>query len=236
MGKFSIMKTDYIKLKNDRDKLTNDYKVLAEKLANIPKEHCELVKELFIGILQLREDTNNQPVMDHLSMKEFYNHHNNIRCNWDENWVDWDEVVKCVEDHYKSKQVIVVRKDLNLSLNELCSYVAEASSTFLTKGMVKKRVSNAQYGKVNFLSPEYPQCNLYRVEHWLDGHRTREVVGVDNEEELIKIHQKALKRYKIAHLIENNGVNICCAIGPDNADRFNDLTDHLQILQIHDLR
>ena len=59
-----------------------------------------------------------------------------------------------------------------------------------------------------------------------------------SEEELIEIHDRALEAGLEVHLITDSGktefhgepTNTCLAIGPDEADKINAITGHLQLL------
>jgi PTH2 family peptidyl-tRNA hydrolase len=61
---------------------------------------------------------------------------------------------------------------------------------------------------------------------------------VDSEEELMEIHDKAVAAGLEVHLITDSGrtefhgepTRTCLAIGPDEADRIDDITGHLQLL------
>jgi PTH2 family peptidyl-tRNA hydrolase len=64
------------------------------------------------------------------------------------------------------------------------------------------------------------------------------VCYVDSELELEDLHQKALDKGMISHMIEDNGATefngvktkTCVAIGPAEDSKFVGLTDHLPLL------
>ena len=61
---------------------------------------------------------------------------------------------------------------------------------------------------------------------------------MDSEKELMEIHDKALETGLEVHLITDSGrtefhrapPNTCLAIGPDEADKIDEITGHLQLL------
>lgn len=143
-----------------------------------------------------------------------------------------------------SKQVIVVRKFPNLRTGKYCSQVAHASMAFLTKGGRMK--NHTEYGE---MGADYHECYFENSElemekyfneinHWLKNSFRKICVYVNSEQELKDLHQKALEKGLISHLIEDNGATefngvktlTCLAIGPHWDEKFEGLTDHLPLL------
>lgn len=118
------------------------------------------------------------------------------------------------------KQVIIIRKDLNMRLGKAVAQGSHASISFLTK-----KIQSGQ--KMNDAE-----------EQWVNGKFTKICVRVDSEQELIDIHQKALSHGIESHLItdagltEFNGVptKTCLALGPDYASKIDAITGHLKLL------
>mgnify|MGYP001255479010 CR=1 FL=1 len=125
------------------------------------------------------------------------------------------------------KQVIVMRKDLNMR-----------------KGKIAAQASHASLGAIlNYGSKIYEGTLSLTIENkavkdWLEGRFTKVCVSVDSEEELIDIYMKAMhnkvnvKLIKDAGLTEFGGVPTytCLAIGPDYPENIDKITGHLKLL------
>lgn len=129
----------------------------------------------------------------------------------------------------KVKQVIVVRKDLNMRKGKMVAQGSHASIAFLTNKM-RKNIS-------------YPEAlwwvNLSQAEKdWIYGSFFKICVGVDSEQELLDIKEKAVSMGIECNLItdlghtEFNGVptNTCLALGPDYSSKIDVLTGNLKLL------
>jgi PTH2 family peptidyl-tRNA hydrolase len=135
-----------------------------------------------------------------------------------------------------TKQVIVIRKDLNMRKGKMCAQASHASMAFITTEMCVSK----SYGLVN----EYYIKGIERmryceeIEHWLENSFRKICVYVNSEQELEEIHQKALDNRLISHIITDNGVTefngvptkTCCAIGPHKDSKFEGITNHLPLL------
>lgn len=128
-----------------------------------------------------------------------------------------------------TKQVIVMRKDLNMRKGKMIAQGSHASMAFLTR--------NARYGEgMLMVLPAHE--HQFEVRHWLDNSFRKITVYVNSEEELRAIHEDALFEGLVSHLIEDNGATefggvktlTCCAIGPHYDHRFVGITDSLPLL------
>lgn len=125
------------------------------------------------------------------------------------------------------KQVIVVRKDLNMRKGKIAAQSSHASMGTLLN------LSGPIYEGEIKINVEYPA-----VREWLLGRFTKVCVSVDSEDELLKIHDLAIrnglnvKLIKDSGLTEFNGVPTltCLAIGPDYPERIDPITGHLKLL------
>lgn len=130
----------------------------------------------------------------------------------------------------KVKQVIVIRTDLRNSQNKkvrtgkLIAQACHASIAFISN-----RIRN------NFGLP----IPLSKAEmQWIEGSFFKVCVGVDTEQELLDIFEKARTMDLECNLItdqghtEFNGVptNTCLALGPDYSSKIDTLTGHLKLL------
>ena len=125
------------------------------------------------------------------------------------------------------KQVIVVRKDLNMR-----------------KGKIAAQSSHASLGAIlNYGGKVYEGTLTLTIENlavkeWLDGRFTKVCVSVDSEEELIDIYTKAMNRKVNVKLIKDAGLTefggvptyTCLAIGPDYPENIDPITGHLKLL------
>lgn len=124
------------------------------------------------------------------------------------------------------KQVIVVRKDLNMR-----------------KGKIAAQASHASMGAILNLSTTENDKLVVDIAHsavkeWLLGRFTKICLSVDSEEELLEIYQLAtdkglnVKLITDAGLTEFNGIptKTCLAIGPDYPEKIDPITSNLKLL------
>lgn len=113
------------------------------------------------------------------------------------------------------KQMIVMRKDLNMRKGKMVAQGAHASMKALLENM------------------EHPN-----IKQWLAGPFAKIAVTVDSEEELFAVMNKAKAAGLITTLItdagrtEFNGVptNTCIAVGPASNEDLAPITGHLKLL------
>jgi PTH2 family peptidyl-tRNA hydrolase len=121
----------------------------------------------------------------------------------------------------KLKQVIVVRKDLNMRKGKMIAQGAHASATI---------VFNATAGSDTHW--------LDKVVTWMNQGQKKISVSVDSEQELLEVFKKAQEEGLPVELItdaghtEFNGVptKTCCAIGPGLESKVDQITGHLKLL------
>jgi len=126
----------------------------------------------------------------------------------------------------KVKQVLVLRKDLNMSKGKMVVQGAHASIAFLTNKM-----------KDNLSNPEALWwVNLSQAEkEWVYGTFFKVCVGVDSEKELLDIGYNAVMLgLSVKYIEETTGFDkptvTCLAIGPDYSSKIDPLTKHLKLL------
>lgn len=130
-----------------------------------------------------------------------------------------------------TKQVIVIRKDLNMRKGKIAAQSCHASMAFLTKNALWLN------GQLNVNSTELFN-NRQEIYHWLQNSFRKICVYVNSEQELLDIHQKALDEGLISHIVEDNGATefngvktlTALAIGPHYDERFEGITDQLPLL------
>ena len=100
-------------------------------------------------------------------------------------------------------------------------------------------VLNMQYTKhskdgVVYLTLTYPENSS--EQHWMEESFTKIVLGVDTQEEMLAIYEKAKEKGMNVSLIEDEGRTVfngvttitCVGIGPHSRDSFVGITDHLK--------
>jgi PTH2 family peptidyl-tRNA hydrolase len=123
------------------------------------------------------------------------------------------------------KQIIVMRKDLNMRKGKMCAQAAHASMAVLLQFI---DLSSGTHGLGVDLS----------TREWLGGLFTKICVSVDSEAELDAVVEAA-RAAGLPHALitdsgatEFNGVptKTCCAIGPAPAESLQPITGHLKLL------
>lgn len=126
---------------------------------------------------------------------------------------------------YEVKQVIVVRKDLNMRKGKIAAQAAHAAMKFLCDdldtvgGLIVRPLSKPEKA-------------------WLNGAFAKVVVYCESEQELLDLVAKAkvngvtVKTIVDAGRTEFHGVPTltCAAFGPDEVDRLDAVTGHLKLL------
>jgi len=133
------------------------------------------------------------------------------------------------------KQVIVVRKDLNMRKGKMISQGSHASMKVFFDICEKSEETSWDINEKEY-------CFYFKKDsawdEWLNGRFTKIVVSCDNEQELDELYQKA-KDKKLpcsmiidAGLTEFNGAptKTCIAIGPAYPDEVDEITKHLKLL------
>lgn len=142
------------------------------------------------------------------------------------------------------KQVIVVRKDLNMRKGKIAAQVAHAAMAFLTSPI--RMVQDEKYFQSaterNFFGHD-PKWNRKIVlddesVQWIDGAFTKVVVSVNSEAELLAVYQDAKMYGCKAQLITDAGrtefhgvpTNTCVAVGPNFVSKVDAVTKALPLL------
>lgn len=132
-----------------------------------------------------------------------------------------------------TKQVIIIRKDLHMRTGKIAAQVAHGSMSFLTKLGIVYNTSPWNYFRTSIENEHSDE-----ITHWLENSFRKICVYVNSEQELDEIHQKALYKGLISHIVIDNGATefngvltktVVC-IGPHEDSKFSGLTDHLPLL------
>lgn len=142
------------------------------------------------------------------------------------------------------KQVIVVRKDLNMRKGKMIAQGSHASMGAVLQ-LMEREVPFNQYTPMRFnhWDPLKRQRKLVfdrngAVDLWLNGKFTKICLSVNSEAELIEVYDKAKEKglnvclITDAGLTEFNGVptKTCLAIGPDFTEFIDTVTSNLSLL------
>lgn len=131
------------------------------------------------------------------------------------------------------KQVIVMRKDLNMRKGKMVAQGAHASIAFLTS-----RLNIDHYPSI----PGSPAvADHFRLSHaeaeWIEGRFTKICVYVESEQALHDIKAAADEADVTCHLIQDAGLTefteptyTCLALGPDQASNIDPITGNLPLL------
>ena len=126
------------------------------------------------------------------------------------------------------KQVIVLRRDLNMRKGKLIAQGAHASMKVLLDKFIKLDDKSFTY-----------QLQLSeQMDNWINGLFTKIVVGVSSEQELLDIYAQAKAAGLSCSLIKDVGLtefkNIptytAVAIGPADSSDIDQITKHLTLL------
>jgi PTH2 family peptidyl-tRNA hydrolase len=112
------------------------------------------------------------------------------------------------------KQVIIVRKDISMSIGKLAVQVAHAAIG------------------------SYKLCDKKIIEKWEKNGAKKIVVEVDNIEELLKLEEKAKKMNIPNFLVIDAGLTefpeptiTCLGLGPEEETKINKITGNLKLLK-----
>ncbi len=117
------------------------------------------------------------------------------------------------------KQVIIVRKDLNMRKGKIGAQVAHASSAFLEEIAWRGRKTR------------------HIEEMWQNTGRTKIVLQAESEEHLLQLFEEAKKNSLCVHLVQDLGrtefhnipTYTAIAIGPDEEAEIDKITGNLKL-------
>jgi PTH2 family peptidyl-tRNA hydrolase len=131
----------------------------------------------------------------------------------------------------KIKQVIVMRKDLNMRKGKMIAQGSHASIAFLTRNIMEygPKEDDLYYGRIVFSDVE---------KDWIESSFTKVVVYVNSEEELIAVHEAAQDANINSNLIKDSGLTefdgvptlTCLALGPNYSSVLDPITGNLPLL------
>ncbi len=137
------------------------------------------------------------------------------------------------------KQIIILRKDLNMRKGKMVAQGAHASIAAILNVMQERSVPS------DFHRDNYDDEGLFLdqrtskpLNEWLAGSFTKICVSVDSEDELIQLYKEAEAKGILCSLIKDAGhtefggvpTYTAVAIGPDYPEVVDPLTRHLKLL------
>ena len=139
-----------------------------------------------------------------------------------------EKISKKVIDR-ETKQVIVIRKDLNMRKGKMVAQGAHASFVAIFNSMKWHPLDNTLF--INLW--EYKD-----IDRWTKTGFKKICVSVNSESELLEIFNKAKNAGLVSALITDAGLTefdgvptkTCCAIGPAFSDEVDKITGHLKLL------
>jgi PTH2 family peptidyl-tRNA hydrolase len=128
------------------------------------------------------------------------------------------------------KQVIVMRKDLNMRKGKMVAQGAHASMKVMMEKMSDARDMIGPRSKFVIFTPEELE--------WVEGIFTKICVSVNSEQELLDVYNKAKEAGLNCALIRDNGLTefggvptlTCCAVGPNASEKIDAVTGGLPLL------
>lgn len=125
----------------------------------------------------------------------------------------------------KVKQVIVLRKDLNMRKGKMVAQGAHASMKYM--------LDNSKFDGNKFTFEFNDEWKA-----WLNGAFTKVALSVNSEQELLELYEKAIANGLPASLIIDNGLTefngvktkTAIAIGPAKAEAIDEVTGHLNLI------
>lgn len=130
----------------------------------------------------------------------------------------------------KIKQVIILRKDLQMRKGKAMAQAAHASAT-----VIRQAFDNIMSATCNNSTDGYQRYAEFR--EWMYGEQTKICVSVDSEQELFDIHAAAQVAGLPTSLVLDSGhtefeqpTYTSCAIGPAKSELIDPITGSLKLL------
>ncbi len=139
-----------------------------------------------------------------------------------------------------SKQVIAMRKDLNMTKGKMVAQGAHASLCNILEMMPDYRPYRD--GQIPMVDGRYNVTLSIEsgssLDQWLQGIFTKICVSVNSEEELMEIYDQTVAADLPVKLTIDSGLTMfagvptktCLAIGPANEEEIDRITGHLKLL------
>lgn len=137
-------------------------------------------------------------------------------------------------DENAPKQVIIIRKDLNMRKGKMIAQGAHASMKVIFDRMIKKTFADGKLYNEKILITEKDSP----IDKWVNGIFKKIVVGTESLNEMVEAYNEAKKIGIPCALIEDAGLTefggqvtiTACAIGPDLPERIDPITEKFKLL------
>lgn len=135
------------------------------------------------------------------------------------------------------KQIIIVRRDLEMRKGKLASQVAHASMAFLHRSINPDIIGWRRTDPANPIAL-FPIGLTYEQQSWLQGNFAKVVLWVAGEAEFHAVVKAAQDAGLVAHPIQDDGRTdfhgvktwTTAGIGPDTSERLDPITGHLRLV------
>lgn len=129
-------------------------------------------------------------------------------------------------DDRTHKQVIALRKDLNMRKGKMIAQGAHASMA----AVLDRAQRSGREISISLNDPD--------IGPWLEGKFAKIAVGAESEAELVELYERALAAGLPCSLIRDSGLTefagvptlTACAIGPAEISKIDPITSHLKLL------
>ena len=138
-----------------------------------------------------------------------------------------------------AKQIIAVRKDLNMRKGKLAAQVAHASMKVYFDRMTEGPTDRTFKDDMEIEYFKTYRCDFTpRMVEWMNGLFTKIVVSVNSEAEILELEKKAKEANVPCAVITDAGLTefhgvptiTCIAIGPDDPNEIDKITKDLPLL------
>ena len=136
------------------------------------------------------------------------------------------------------KQVILIRRDLNMRRGKEIAQGSHASLAFIAQQVKNFQVeeSSSENSPTSPLTKELSIHLSPEAWQWFTKGSAKICLKVETEEELVKLHKEALTNNLESHIIVDSGKTefkgeptiTACAIGPNEAQEIDNITGHLK--------
>lgn len=129
-----------------------------------------------------------------------------------------------------TKQVIVIRKDLNMRTGKIAAQAAHASMGAIFSKSAMAKTETGETVKIIPMTPE--------MEEWFNVRFTKICVGCNSLDELLELTEKAKEAGLLHFLCRDAGLTefkgvptyTTLAIGPAEASEIDKITSHLKLM------
>lgn len=129
------------------------------------------------------------------------------------------------------KQYIIVRSDLGINCGKACSQAAHSAMKVFFDKMKSKDIEDGDFVR------EYSFRATEEEQLWIDGMFTKIAKKVKNENQLLKVYNKAVEAGLNVSLIKDAGLYglegenyTCIAVGPNYVDKCEPVVGKLRLL------